>query len=267
MANTRYPDSGVNKLPQTYKIRTQESASPPLITLCYWVARSTVAAASGGMYIAWRDYLLPAFLNLHLLIRRDFEENTNGRTPVTNRLGSHREIAVKRCGPEDPYHAFNLPQRAIIYATVSSPSISGSELGLPIRMMIYIFGQNMPWLIGSGTSAPWWIMWGILKHYPENSFYGIRLILHPNGANVDKEQRQVGHARNPLQSSVLLPLPMLDDSSYAYKKGSHERPTERTARAGMPDSSTVWTRVVCNDLLNLPGLSVFPAWLSSYLLP
>lgn len=51
------------------------------------------------------------------------------------------------------------------------------------------------------------------------------------------------------------------------EKGSHERPTERTARAGMPDSSTVWTRVVCNDLLKLPGLSVFPAWLSSYLLP
>ena len=75
---------------------------------------------------------------------------------------------------------------------------------------------NDKWRTGSGTSAPWWIMWGILKRYPENSFYGIRLILHPNGANVDKEQRQVGHARNPLQSSVLLPLPMLDDPSYAY---------------------------------------------------
>lgn len=59
-------------------------------------------------------------------------------------------------------------------------------------------------------------MWGILKRYPENSFDGIRLILHPNGANVDKEQRRVNHARNPLQSSVLLPLPMLDDPSYAY---------------------------------------------------
>lgn len=138
---------------------------------------------------------------------------------------------------------------------------------------------------GSGTSAPWWIMWGILKGYPKNSSYGIRLILHPNGANVDKQQRRVGHARIPLQSSVLLPLPMLDDPSYAYcthnnplgrilrqvipksEKESHERPTVGTARAGMPDSSTVWTRVVCNDLLNLPGLSIFPAWLSGYLLP